>query len=74
MAQMIGLMLKVKLVRSIGRRYKTDVRITPGTHVNELDINKQLRDKERVAAAVENTSIMKIIRKGIHNSDRLYIG
>jgi metal-sulfur cluster biosynthetic enzyme len=52
MAQMIGLMLKVKLLRSVSGRYKTDVRVSPGTHVNELDINKQLKDKERVAAAL----------------------
>ena len=49
---MIGLMLKVKLLRSVSGRYKTDVRVSPGTHANELDINKQLKDKERVAAAL----------------------
>jgi metal-sulfur cluster biosynthetic enzyme len=52
MAQMIGLMLKVKLLRSVSGRYRIDVKVTPETHVSELDINKQLRDKERVAAAL----------------------
>lgn len=73
MAQMIGLMLKVKLLRTISKKYRTDVRVTPGAHANESEINKQLKDKERVAAALENPSIMRIIKKGIANSDRLPI-
>lgn len=35
MAQMIGLMVKVKLSRFLPRDFKTRVLITPGTHVNE---------------------------------------
>jgi metal-sulfur cluster biosynthetic enzyme len=73
MAQMIGLMLKVKLLRSVSGRYRIDVKVTPETHVSELDINKQLRDKERVAAALENPSIMRVIKKGIVNSDKLIV-
>lgn len=52
MAQMIGLMIKVKLGRFLRTGFKSRVLITPGTHVNEADINKQINDKERVAAAV----------------------
>jgi hypothetical protein len=73
MAQMIGLMLKVKLLRSAAPGYKVEVVITPGMHVNELEINKQLRDKERVAAALENAAIMRVIRKGLKDSDRVFI-
>lgn len=70
MAQMIGLMIKVKLSRFLPRGFKTRVLITPGTHVNELDVNKQINDKERVAAAVENPSIGRILMRGYLNSDR----
>jgi metal-sulfur cluster biosynthetic enzyme len=52
MATLIGLSIRVKLLRSLPRRFKVDVRITPGSHVSEAAINKQLQDKERVAAAL----------------------
>lgn len=51
MAQIIGLMIKVKLLSNLPRNMKVTVKITPGTHVKEVDINKQINDKERVAAA-----------------------
>lgn len=35
MATLIGLCLKVKLLRSLPRRFKIDVAITPGTHASE---------------------------------------
>jgi len=70
MAQIIGLMIKVKLLNNLPRTMRVSVRITPGTHVKELDINKQINDKERVAAATENPSILKIIRRGFHDSER----
>lgn len=72
MAQMIGLMLKVKLIRSIAPGFRVDVAVTPGAHVSEKDINRQLRDKERVAAALENPAIMRVVKKGIVNSDRVF--
>ncbi len=34
MAQMIGLMLRVKLLRFLPQRIKSRVMITPGTHVS----------------------------------------
>ena len=51
MAQIIGLMIKVKLLNNLPTTMKTTVKITPGTHVKEIDINRQINDKERVAAA-----------------------
>ncbi|KAL4431839.1 hypothetical protein ABPG74_015279 [Tetrahymena malaccensis] len=71
LAQIIGLMIKVKLIRSLPRDYKVDVYITPGTHVQELSVNKQINDKERVMAAIENPSILRVVNKGVQNSDRL---
>jgi predicted dienelactone hydrolase len=70
MAQIIGLMIKVKLLNNLPKSMKVTVKITPGTHVKELDINKQINDKERVAAATENPNILKILRRGFKNSDR----
>ncbi len=51
MANMIGLMIIVKLKRSLPNRFKIDVTVKIGTHQNELELNKQLNDKERVMAA-----------------------
>lgn len=33
----------------------------PGTHDSEDEINKQLADKERVAAALENPALLKLV-------------
>jgi metal-sulfur cluster biosynthetic enzyme len=63
MATLIGLCIRVKLLRTLPSRFKVDVLITPGTHVSEAAINKQLADKERVAAAVENTSLLSVLNQ-----------
>jgi hypothetical protein len=39
------------------------VQITEGTHQSELAINKQLRDKERVAAALENQHLLSVVHQ-----------
>mmetsp|Transcript_11124 Transcript_11124/g.24790 ORF Transcript_11124/g.24790 Transcript_11124/m.24790 type:complete len:283 (-) Transcript_11124:21-869(-) len=66
MATQIGLCLVVKLSRSLPR-FKTTVRIEPGTHASEKAINKQLADKERVCAALENKHLLAIVNKCIIN-------
>ena len=48
MATIIGLSIRVKLLRSLPPRFKVDVTIAPGTHASELAVNKQLADKVRV--------------------------
>ena len=40
-----------------------DVRITPGSHASEEAVNKQLNDKERVAAALENSNLLKVVNQ-----------
>jgi len=65
MATLIGLCLSVKLLRSLPPRFKIAVVITPGTHNSEHEINKQLADKERVAAALENPHLLKVVNKCI---------
>lgn len=61
MAILIGLCIRVKLQRSLPMSYKVDIFIRPGTHVSELQINKQLNDKERIAAALENEKLLLIV-------------
>ena len=71
MANMIGLMIIVKLKRSLPSRYKIDVKVKSGSHQNETDLNKQLKDKERVMAAQENQGILRMVNKGILNTDQI---
>lgn len=66
MATLIGLCLQVKLMWSLPSRFKVDVKITPGTHVSETAINKQLADKERVAAALENAALLDVLKQCLH--------
>jgi metal-sulfur cluster biosynthetic enzyme len=67
MATQIGLSIIVKLNRSLPSRFKTTVRIEPGTHASEDATNKQLADKERVCAALENKHLLGIVNKCIIN-------
>lgn len=63
MASLIGLSIRLKLLQTLPPRFKVDVRISPGTHASESAINKQLNDKERVAAALENPHLLEVINK-----------
>lgn len=65
MATLIGLSIRVKLLRSLPPRFKVTVEITPGTHASENAVNKQLADKERVAAALENKHLAEVINQCI---------
>lgn len=65
MATLIGLCIRVKLERELDRGIKFDVAVTPGTHSQEDQVTKQLRDKERVFAALENPSLMTMVEKCI---------
>jgi hypothetical protein len=69
MATLIGLCIRVKLIRSLPNRFKVSVRIKPGTHASETAINKQLADKERVAAALENKHLLVVVNKCIGRLD-----
>ena len=68
MATLIGLCLSVKLLRSLPQRFKLSIAIAPGTHASEHEINKQLADKERVAAALENPHLLKVVNKCVSRS------
>lgn len=61
MAPLIGISIIVKLIRTLPDCMKVDVRISTGSHDSEDEYNKQLKDKERVAAALENNSVLGVI-------------
>ncbi|PIA17490.1 hypothetical protein COEREDRAFT_41037 [Coemansia reversa NRRL 1564] len=63
MATLIGLCIRVRLLRSLPERFKVDIRVREGTHQSEADVNKQLNDKERVAAALENTYLLDVVNQ-----------
>ena len=69
MATLIGLSLRVKLQRSLPCRFKLRVSLTAGSHSTEDEVNKQLNDKERIAAALENPALLQVINKSLAETD-----
>jgi metal-sulfur cluster biosynthetic enzyme len=63
LATVIGLGVRVRLEQALPPSYRVEVRIKQGTHSQADEVNKQLADKERVAAALENNNLMSILRK-----------
>lgn len=63
MATLIGLCIRVRLLQSLPSVYDVDVFVREGTHVAEFAINKQLNDKERVAAAMENPHLISVVNE-----------
>lgn len=65
MATLIGLCVRTKLERELIGAWRFRIGIVPGSHLNEIEINKQLNDKERISAAIENSHLLKIIENSI---------
>lgn len=83
MATLIGLSIRVRLMRALPSRFKVQVlldtllehsstldsftqvqvMIREGSHASEEAINKQLSDKERVTAALENTHLLEVVNQ-----------
>ncbi|KAI9842383.1 MAG: hypothetical protein M1837_007303 [Sclerophora amabilis] len=63
LATVIGLGVRVRLEQSLPPRFRVDVRIKEGTHSTGDQVTKQLNDKERVAAALENGTLMGVLNK-----------
>lgn len=61
LATLIGLCIRVKLNTTLSWKHKLNIYLTKGTHNTEIEINKQINDKERVAAAMENPNLKKIV-------------
>ncbi|KAE8228783.1 hypothetical protein CF326_g6274 [Tilletia indica] len=70
MATLIGLSLRVRLLRALPPRYKVDISIRRGTHQSEAQVNKQLNDKERVAAAMENGHLLTVVQNCLSTAHR----
>ena len=69
LATMIGLCIRVKLQRNLHQRFKLDINVTEGTHFVEDDVNKQINDKERVAAAMENPDLRALVEECIRPTE-----
>lgn len=63
LATLIGLGIRVRLQRSTAELYRLSITVKPGTHQSESQVNKQLNDKERVAAACENPQLENVVGK-----------
>jgi metal-sulfur cluster biosynthetic enzyme len=63
LATVIGLGVRVRLEQALSPRFRVDVKLKEGTHSTAEAVNKQLGDKERVAAALENTTLLSVIKK-----------
>ncbi|CAN6482046.1 unnamed protein product [Victoria cruziana] len=69
MATVIGLCLRVKLMHCFPPHFKVDINVSPGSHANEDSVNKQLNDKERVAAALENPNLRQLVDECLQSSE-----
>ncbi|KAI0976999.1 FAM96B protein [Xylaria arbuscula] len=63
LATVIGLGIRVRLEQALPPNYRVDVSIKEGTHSQDDQVNKQLADKERVAAALENSTLKGVLDK-----------
>ncbi|KAL6538083.1 Protein ae7 [Orobanche gracilis] len=63
MAYAMGLCLRVKLTRSLPPQYQVDVRVAPGSHKTEAEVNEKLNTKECVAAALEDPALIDMLDK-----------
>ncbi|XP_057308512.1 cytosolic iron-sulfur assembly component 2A-like isoform X1 [Hydractinia symbiolongicarpus] len=69
LATLIGLCIRVKLHEYLLCNYKLDVFIREEKHLNAGEITKQINDKERTSAAIENPELMKIVQQCIKERD-----
>jgi hypothetical protein len=44
------------------------MQLSPGSHSTEAAVNKQLNDKERVAAALENAALLDMVNRCLAGS------
>lgn len=63
LATVIGLAVRVRLEQALPPNYRVDIRMKEGSHAQDDQVNKQLADKERVAAALENDTLRNVLDK-----------
>ncbi|KAH3837024.1 cytosolic iron-sulfur assembly component 2A-like [Dreissena polymorpha] len=66
LASLIGLCLRQKLLTELPNKHKLDIFIKEGSHDTADEINKQINDKERIAAAMENPNLRKLVNECIN--------
>ena len=69
LATLIGLCIRIKLERNLQRSFKLDIFVNEGSHSIEGDVNKQINDKERVAAAMENSNLREMVEECIKEAE-----
>ncbi len=70
LATLIGLCLRTRLERSLPREeFKVDLYVVPGSHHTDQEITKQINDKERVAAAMENHNLKRTVEQCIREEE-----
>jgi len=70
LATLIGLCIRTKLDQELPPgKFKIDLQIKEGSHSTGEDITKQINDKERVAAALENPNLRETVDNCINNQD-----
>lgn len=63
LATVIGLAVRVRLEQALPPNYRVQVRCKENSHSQDEQVNKQLQDKERVAAALENDTLRGVLDK-----------
>jgi len=67
LATLIGLCIRTKLLQELPeRKFKIDIFIKEGSHSTADEITKQINDKERVAAALENPNLKSTVEECIN--------
>ncbi|KAL1893105.1 hypothetical protein Cpir12675_004251 [Ceratocystis pirilliformis] len=61
LATVLGLGVRVRLEQALPPNYRVDVKAKKNTHSQDDQVNKQLSDKERVAAALENQDLKNLL-------------
>lgn len=61
LATVIGLGIRVRLDQALPPNFRLDITIKDGSHSQADQVTKQLADKERVAAALENDTLRGVI-------------
>lgn len=70
LATLIGLCIRTKLQQELPEgKFKIDLAIKEGSHSTADEITKQINDKERVAAALENPNLRQTVNDCIADRD-----
>ncbi|KAF3764377.1 hypothetical protein M406DRAFT_62423 [Cryphonectria parasitica EP155] len=72
LATIIGLAVRVRLDACLPPNYRLDIRMKQGSHAQDTQIDKQLADKERIAAALENDTLKRTLDTMMETCIKIY--